>query len=113
MALSYPLQCHPCRACLHHLTTGWSTSTHQALPSNEDQLSNSEAVEDNDDDDDDDEDEAPAKPVAAWVNSAEMSQTKFVGLTSGIIVCGVVIAMLIDELETGSLGFRSEAMTGS
>lgn len=93
VALSYPLQCHPCRACLHHLTTGWSASTHQALPTNEDDLSDSEENEDDD--------EAPSKPVATWVNSAEMSRTKFIGLTSGIIVCGMVIAMLIDELETG------------
>ena len=92
VALSYPLQCHPCRACLHHLTTGWSTSTHQALPTNEGELSDSE---------NDDDDEAPRKPVATWVNSAEMSRTKFIGLTSGIIVCGMIIAMIIDELETG------------
>jgi hypothetical protein len=55
-----------------------------------------------------DDDEAPAKPVAAWVNSAEMSQTKFVALTSGIIICGVIIAMLIDELETGMFRFIAD-----
>lgn len=101
VALSYPLQCHPCRACLHHLTTGWSAPTHQALPTNEDDLSDSEENEDDD--------EAPSKPVATWVNGAEMSRPKFISLTSGIIVCGMVIAMLIDELETGMHGLSSSA----
>jgi hypothetical protein len=96
VALSYPLQCHPCRACLHHLTTGWTTSTHQALPTNEEAVSDDEIASDDEDAD------APAKPVATWVNSAEMSQTKFIGLTAGIMGCGIVIAMLIDELETGT-----------
>ncbi|KAI5454982.1 hypothetical protein NCC49_002258 [Naganishia albida] len=94
VALSYPLQCHPCRACLHHLTTGWTASTHQALPTNEVAVSDDETASDDEDAD------GPAKPVATWVNSAEMSRAKFIGLTAGIMGCGIVIAMLIDELET-------------
>ncbi|KAJ9109888.1 hypothetical protein QFC19_001868 [Naganishia cerealis] len=49
----------------------------------------------------DDEPDIPAKSVAPWVNSAEMSRTKFIGLTTGIIVLGLGIALVIDELETG------------
>jgi hypothetical protein len=94
VALSYPLQAHPCRACLHHLTTGWSTQTHQPLPATEAQAS--------DQDDSDIEPDTPVKAVAPWVNSAEMSETKFIGLTTGIIVFGLGIALVIDELETGT-----------
>jgi hypothetical protein len=81
---------------LHHLTTGWTTSTHQALPTNEGPLPDDENATDDEDGD------VPAKPVATWVNSAEMSETKFIGLTAGIMGCGIIIAMLIDELETGT-----------
>jgi hypothetical protein len=55
-----------------------------------------------DQDDSDIEPDTPVKAVAPWVNSAEMSETKFIGLTTGIIVFGLGIALVIDELETGT-----------
>ncbi len=40
-------------------------------------------------------------PDPAEAASARMGQTKFVGLTCGIIVAGVSVALMIDELEVG------------
>lgn len=93
VALSYPLQCHPCRACLHTLSTGWTKTQaeegHLPLPQDEDEeLPVHQAS-------------TTAATTAAPPSASNMSQTKFVGLTVGIILSGLAIALVIDELETG------------
>jgi len=40
-----------------------------------------------------------------------MGRKKFVALTTGIIICGFAIAMVIDELETGESRLRDRAAT--
>ncbi len=85
VALSYPLQCHPCRACIHTLTTGWGKpQTHQAVPQDEDEV--------------EDDDGIPADDHSS--NASEsMGTTKFVVVTCGIIVAGLIAAFVIHELE--------------
>lgn len=89
VALSYPLQCHPCRGCLHTLTTGLKKeeASHKPLPQ--------EPVEEEEDEEMDDHGMPVGKP---------MGKKKFVGLTTGIIIAGLAIAMVIDELEVGTSG---------
>lgn len=103
VALSYPLQSHPCRACIHTLTTGWGKPSHSVLSQSEE----------NDGDEDVDEDEQGGEGQGEERGlkerdqviqvSKEMSQRKFVGVTTGIIVAGLAVAMIIDELEIGKL----------
>lgn len=97
VALSYPLQCHPCRACLHTLSTGWSKSSHQPLTQNQDSEIDSE-------DSDDDEQGKIVEMDHAAVSSRKMGQVKFVSLTCGIVALGLAVALVIDELEV-VLGF--------
>jgi amino acid permease len=86
VALSYPLQAHPCRACLHTLTKDWhliNTST------GEDEHDNEEA------------DTLMGKDDHGLPVGKPMGQRKFVSLTTGILLLGFAIAMVIDELEVG------------
>lgn len=85
VALSYPLQAHPCRACLHTLTSG-------LIKKKQDPNSSMEVNEEEDDllDTKDDHGMPVGKP---------MGNKKFTALTVAIIVFGFAIAMVIDELE--------------
>jgi hypothetical protein len=93
VALSYPLQCHPCRACIHTLSTGWKRSSHQPVAD--------QAEEEQDDDED--EQGTAIKSDPAKEASRHMARTKFGAVTTGIIVAGLAVAMVIDELEVGEL----------
>ena len=81
VGLSYPLQLLPCRQCIHTLTTGLR--------------SKAEAVKD------DDEHEALVGTTRADQGAGDMSQAKYLGVTSAILVCGTIIALLVDDLGVG------------
>ena len=97
VALSYPLQAHPCRACLHTLTSGLvkkdGGSPDESIVADEDT---------------DEEDGLMDKDDHGLPVGKPMGRKKFVALTTGIIVCGFAIAMVIDELETGEPRVRFE-----
>jgi amino acid permease len=98
VALSFPLQAHPCRACLHTLTSGLRKKSGQ---SPDDSIVA--------DEDTDEEDELMDKDDHGLPIGKPMGHKKFLSLTTGIIVCGFAVAMVIDELETGqftSISFR-------
>jgi hypothetical protein len=88
-ALSYPLQAHPCRACVHTLTAGLRKKSQ----SPDDSVTAA--------DDTDEEDELMDKDDHGLPVGKPMGQKKFLTITTGIIVFGFAIAMVIDELETG------------
>ncbi len=102
VALSYPLQCHPCRTCLHTLSTGWRNSSHRPLTQNDESESDSDIDPDSDDDSDDVQGKVADADDAAQA-SQPMGQAKFVGLTCGIMVSGLAVSLVIDELEVGEL----------
>jgi len=101
VALSYPLQAHPCRACLHTLTSG--------LRKKDGQSPDESIVAD---EDTDEEDGLMDKDDHGLPVGKPMGRKKFVALTTGIIICGFAIAMVIDELETGELRLRDRATRG-
>ena len=88
-ALSYPLQAHPCRACVHTLTAGLRKKG----------VSGDESV--TAEEDTDEEDELMDKDDHGLPVGKPMGQKKFLSITTGIIFFGFAIAMVIDELETG------------
>jgi hypothetical protein len=54
-------------------------------------------------DDDEDEQGTAIKSDPAKEASRHMARTKFGAVTTGIIVAGLAVAMVIDELEVGEL----------
>jgi amino acid permease len=80
VSFSYPLQVHPCRAALDKVIA--------ALTSSEDD----EELEGRDGED--------ASGIVVR-KAKEMSRTMFLSLTSAIVILGLIVALLVDELETG------------
>ncbi|KAH8079910.1 transmembrane amino acid transporter protein-domain-containing protein, partial [Filobasidium floriforme] len=89
-ALSYPLQAHPCRACIHTLTAGLRKKSQ----------SPDDSVTAADDTDEEDELMNEDKDDHGLPVGKPMGRKKFLTITTGIIVFGFAIAMVIDELET-------------
>lgn len=80
VSFSYPLQVHPCRAALDKVIA--------ALTSSEED----EELEGRDGED--------ASGIVVR-KAKEMSETRFLSLTSAIVILGLIVALLVDELETG------------
>jgi len=103
--LSYPLQAHPCRLALDKvISTIKSYSSlhldhhgHKAAATAPTPVSAVESLNDDDDDEEAEEDFIPEELVK------EMSQTRYIALTVGILLGGLVIALLVDDLEIGEL----------
>jgi len=104
VGLSYPLQCLPCRLCVHLLTKGLLKGNPHAKP-----LTGFEAeagTEQPEGEGDEDED-SPLVPKALdshGMPADEMSQNKFIIITTAILITGFIIALSVDELEI-VLGF--------
>ncbi|RSH90642.1 hypothetical protein EHS25_001247 [Saitozyma podzolica] len=106
VGLSYPLQCLPCRACLHGLTRGiWKRYAPARLASapvtparNDPQnhLRTPRAHEQSP--------LVPKPPRPTEKRGGDMTQRKFVFLTTVILVSGFLVALAVDELEV-VLGF--------
>jgi hypothetical protein len=84
VGLSYPLQLLPCRQCIHTLTSGLWVKPH--VPNKDDDENEALVGESSD----------PADEGAG-----EMSPVKYYGVTASILVCGTVIALLVDDLGVG------------
>lgn len=102
VGLSYPLQCLPCRACLHTLTSGLIKKKRAAAST--DVTDTADETGDNDEVDDDDvseQDTLVPKGDNPLPRGGDMTRTKFTVLTSGILIAGFLIAAVVDELEVG------------
>lgn len=111
VGLSYPLQCLPCRACLHTLTSGLIKKKRATAPA--DVADITEDTSDNDDVDDDDvseQDTLVPKGDGHLPRGGDMTRTKFIVLTSGILISGFLIAAVVDELEVGKYRAWSTAL---
>lgn len=95
VGLSYPLQLLPCRACVDSLTSNPDVPPTRILVAGDGDEAGS----------DDEEDPLMPKDHGddhALVTTTDMSNTKFVIITAGILVSGFLIALAVDELEVGT-----------
>ncbi|KAG8683458.1 hypothetical protein FRC09_016068, partial [Ceratobasidium sp. 395] len=83
---SYPLQVHPCRGCLDKVFHGGHK--HVQAPANQEV---SEAEED--------EEEVIAEARDPHGAHGQMSMTRHIALTMGIVGCGFAIAYFVDDLQ--------------
>lgn len=98
VGLSYPLQCLPCRACLHTLTSGLiKRKTTSSAP-----VQTAEDV--SEDDDESEQDALVPKSDDTRRRVGDMGRTKFIVITSLILISGFLIAAVVDELEVGTCG---------
>lgn len=122
VGLSYPLQLLPCRACVYAFTSGIikgkkaeplvpedaSVNVPYYDPEDEEvdhQHHQHQHQQRQDEEADDEEEDDPLMPKR-YVNDrgigvGEMRKSKFVGFTTGILVAGFGIALMVDELEVG------------
>ena len=109
VGLSYPLQLLPCRACVNGLTSSLDQSASGPTSTAARDIYESE----NEDEDD------PLMPKGHEDDHdqgsiGDMSNTKFLIITAGILVSGFVIALAVDELEVGklsSMGLKAFLLT--
>lgn len=102
VGLSYPLQCLPCRSCVYLLTTGLIKHRQNA-----DTTVSGPNEEDASDGEDEQDPLVPKGGVDGGHHGSiapEMPTTKFIAITSVILLSGFVIALAVDELEVGQLG---------
>ncbi|KAL7411742.1 transmembrane amino acid transporter protein-domain-containing protein [Mrakia frigida] len=97
---SYPLQAHPCRLALDKVISTIKSYSHLHLDHHRKTAATpptpASAVESLNEDDEDDtleDDFIPEELVK------EMSQTRYIALTVGILLGGLIIALLVDDLE--------------
>lgn len=100
----YPLQAHPCRLALDKVISTIKSYSHLHLDHHRKTAATpptpASAVESLNEDDEDDtleDDFIPEELVK------EMSQTRYIALTVGILLGGLIIALLVDDLEIGEL----------
>jgi amino acid permease len=123
VGLSYPLQCLPCRACLHGLTRGiWKRYAPARLASAPVTPARNGIPESDPESEDEDHFHqtpqnhlrtpraheqsplVPKPPRPTEKRGGDMTQRKFVFLTTVILVSGFLVALAVDELEV-VLGF--------
>lgn len=102
VGLSYPLQLMPCRNCIHTLTRGLvkRIKDSKTLPSVRGVASPARS-ENEDEDEQDPLMMRSTETPGSIKRGGDMTQKKFLVLTSGIIICGFFIALAVDELEVG------------
>lgn len=107
VALSYPLQALPCRACLHGLTSGIFRRRRPARPVDS-SFSRASRIPDDDESEEDPEEQDPLVPKVGAdgrnVSPNRPRSLKFYILTTFILVTSFFIALSVDELEV-VLGF--------
>jgi hypothetical protein len=92
----------PCRACLHGLTRGFWKKYAPARLSNSLPPTPARRADSDDEEEHGPVEEEPLvpKPIGEK-RGGDMTERKFVFLTTVILVCGFFIALVVDELEVG------------
>lgn len=107
VGLSYPLQLMPCRACVYAFTSGIIKGKKDLPLVPEDASVNVPFIEPGQEEEEEEEDD-PLMPKRyvndRGIGTGEMRRSKFVGFTTGILVVGFLIALVVDELEVGESG---------
>jgi hypothetical protein len=110
VGLSYPLQLMPCRACVYAFTSGIIKGKKDLPLVPEDASVNVPFIEPGQEEEEEEEDD-PLMPKRyvndRGIGTGEMRRSKFVGFTTGILVVGFLIALVVDELEVGELQLSS------
>lgn len=113
VGLSYPLQLMPCRNCIHTLTRGLAkrVKESQVLPATL-RGTASPARSENEEDEEDPLMPKTNETAGSIRRGGDMTQKKFLVLTTGILIAGFFIALAVDELEVGECSAERSGACG-
>jgi amino acid permease len=106
VGLSYPLQVLPCRVCVNTLTRGIVKTPRAELPTDPDASVSQQDPDVSMSQENTDEEELNLLPKYGHDGKeikriGEIRQWKFYIITVGILTCGFLVALSVDELEVG------------